>query len=225
MLERAPWWTKYAIGGAIAGGVLIFAGRKAFAKPKRGLWDYDAPLEDVYVTQGWWEDRAYRGGKHQGLDMRAKVGTPVYAIGPGTVVKIDNTANSNAGLYLTLRHPDGMYSRYLHMSGFAPGLHAGQQVERGQLIGFTGASAKGMNAVSPHLHFDMAIAEDLIPLYKQMVGPEPGPSGFGWRRSIDGVMVRSVPAEPFIPGGYRQRAFDRAKKYGYPMNARATMVA
>lgn len=221
---QVPWWTKYAVGGAVASGVLILAGRKAFAKPPIGLWDFVGPLKDVYVTQGWWEERAYRGGQHQGLDIRAAVGTPVYAIGDGIVVQLDKTANSNAGIYLTLRHPDGMYSRYLHLNEFVPGLHKGQEVKRGEQIAFSGRSANGMTAVSPHLHFDMALDESLTSLYTEVVGAEPGPSGFGWRRAIDGVMVRSVPAETFIPGRYQQRAFDRAAKYNFPMHRKAQVA-
>lgn len=84
-------------------------------------------------------------GQHQGVDMMAPVGSPVYASKEGTVVKIgkDNFKQPT----ITIKHPDGTYSRYLHMHGID--MKVGDKVQGGQQIGTSGSA----NHV-PHLHFE-----------------------------------------------------------------------
>ena len=88
---------------------------------------------------------------HEGLDFRARVGTPVYAPGDGTIVFSANKAGGY-GLTIEVDHGYGYLTRYAHLSGFADGIRPGRKVERGELIGYTGRTGR---VSGPHLHFEI----------------------------------------------------------------------
>lgn len=84
------------------------------------------------------------------VDLLTPRGTPVYAMFNGTIGSQFGALNSRdpkmAGLRLHLLGKNNeLY--YAHLSRFAPGLHPGQRVKKGQLIGFSG-TANGVD----HLH-------------------------------------------------------------------------
>ena len=86
---------------------------------------------------------------HQGVDLRAPAGTPIYASRGGTVTVA--TYGSAAGYYVTINHGDGFSSVYMHMTSYA--VSAGQSVSQGQLIGYVGKTGV---ATGNHLHFGIA---------------------------------------------------------------------
>jgi murein DD-endopeptidase MepM/ murein hydrolase activator NlpD len=91
-------------------------------------------------------DSASLGARaHQGVDMMAAAGSPVYAAKDGTITKIGRD-NFNQPT-VTIKHDDGTYSRYLHMKGVDT--KVGSRVEGGKPIGTSG-SANGVD----HLHFE-----------------------------------------------------------------------
>ncbi len=73
---------------------------------------------------------------HYGIDYVAPPGTPVQATADGAVTFVGS--NSQAGLYVKIRHGGSYTSWYLHLSRFPDGLHVGQQVVQGETIGFVG---------------------------------------------------------------------------------------
>lgn len=83
------------------------------------------------------------------IDIGMPVGTTVNASGPGTVQEARRTDSDARGLYVTIRHPDGIYSRYLHLS--AVGVAVGEVVDTGTPIGRSGNTG---SSNSPHLHYD-----------------------------------------------------------------------
>jgi len=85
-------------------------------------------------------------GRHQGDDIMAPKGSPVYAAKDGVVDHLGYD-RWNTRL-ISIRHPDGTYTRYLHMSGIA--VKEGQPVTGGKPIGLSGSA----NSV-PHLHFEV----------------------------------------------------------------------
>ena len=92
-----------------------------------------------------------QGRRHDAIDIMAPEGSPVIAAADGTIEKLFNSVRGGITVYE--RSPDRKWMYYYaHLSAYAPGLHEGQQVKRGQVIaqvGHTGdASADG-----PHLHF------------------------------------------------------------------------
>ena len=93
------------------------------------------------------------GRKHQGVDIMASSGTPLYAVQSGTITKKQSAyPGSLAGNALWLTTADGTYYFYAHLSGFADGIGVGSTVTAGQTIGYVGSTG---NASVPHLHFEV----------------------------------------------------------------------
>lgn len=90
--------------------------------------------------------------QHQGLDYAANAGTPVRAIGDGTVLFVGT--RGGYGSLIEVRHPNGFVTRYGHLRGFAKGIKRGTRVEIGQTIGYVGMSGL---ATGPHLHFEVLV--------------------------------------------------------------------
>lgn len=86
---------------------------------------------------------------HHGIDYAAASGTPVYSIGDGMVIK-KGYQRRGGGNYVKIRHNSTYTTVYMHLRGFAKGLHTGQRVKQGQLIGYVGATGL---ATGPHLDF------------------------------------------------------------------------
>ena len=86
---------------------------------------------------------------HTAVDYAAPTGTPVHAIGDGTVTKLGWDAGGG-GNRIRIKHAQGYESSYMHLSRYAPGLKAGSRVSQGDLIGYVGATG---TATGPHLDF------------------------------------------------------------------------
>lgn len=89
---------------------------------------------------------------HQGNDIFAPYGTPLYACERGIVFKMGT--DRLGGTKLWISGESGTTYYYAHMSAFAAGLADGQLVEAGTVVGYVGNSG---NAAStpPHLHFEI----------------------------------------------------------------------
>lgn len=86
---------------------------------------------------------------HQGVDLAAPSGTPIYASRGGTVTRA--TYGAASGNYVSINHHDGFSSIYMHMTHYV--VSAGQQVAQGQVIGYVGRSGI---ASGDHLHFGIS---------------------------------------------------------------------
>jgi murein DD-endopeptidase MepM/ murein hydrolase activator NlpD len=87
---------------------------------------------------------------HPGVDYAAPTGTPVKAIGNGTVTF--KGWSKGVGNYIALKHNNGYESMYLHLSAFARGLNKGKKVQQGEVIGFVGSTGYFTGS---HLDFRM----------------------------------------------------------------------
>ena len=85
---------------------------------------------------------------HAGVDIGAGGGTSIWAASSGTV--ITSTFGSGYGNYVVIRHDDGNYSLYAHMSSRA--VSAGQYVGRGQVIGYVGSTGV---STGNHIHYEV----------------------------------------------------------------------
>jgi murein DD-endopeptidase MepM/ murein hydrolase activator NlpD len=91
------------------------------------------------------------GRRHDAIDIMAPEGTPVIAVADGTIEKLFNSVRGGITVYE--RSPDQKWIYYYaHLSAYAPGLHEGQQVKRGQVIARVGHTGDA-SAAGPHLHF------------------------------------------------------------------------
>ncbi|MFJ1741524.1 peptidoglycan DD-metalloendopeptidase family protein [Streptomyces microflavus] len=110
---------------------------------------WSAPLASANVTTQYRASGAsWSSGYHTGSDFQAASGTPVLAIGPGTVVSAGNSGSY--GNEVVIQHEDGMYSQYAHQSSL--NVSVGQTVTGGQQIGLSGSTG---NSTGPHLHFEV----------------------------------------------------------------------
>lgn len=128
---------------AIAEGLVV--GPAGLAIPVAGIKAED--LVDTFTHA-----RAGGARRHDAIDIMADHGTPVVAAAPGTVDKMFYS-DGGGGVTVYIRSPDGLWSYYYaHLQGYAPGLKEGQDVKRGQVIGFVGSTGNA-SPEGPHLHF------------------------------------------------------------------------
>ncbi|MFJ8314212.1 MULTISPECIES: transglycosylase family protein [unclassified Streptomyces] len=113
-----------------------------------------APLDQDQVITPYHESGAmWSSGYHTGVDFAAAEGTPVKAIAAGQVVSAG--WGGAYGNQVVIRHPDGLYSQYAHLSQIT--VHAGAELSTGQQIGLTGATG---NVTGAHLHFEIRPTPD-----------------------------------------------------------------
>lgn len=102
-------------------------------------------LRDTFV------DRRSGGRRHNAIDILAPRRTPILALEDGRVVKMKT--NRLGGLTLYQLDPSGKYTYYYaHLDSYAPGLHEGDSVTQGQVIGYVGTTGNAPRS-APHLHF------------------------------------------------------------------------
>ena len=92
----------------------------------------------------------FHGGarSHQGLDIAAPHGSPVFATADGVVVRADWWGSY--GLIVVIQHPSGHETRFAHLSAIK--VLEGQYVRRGQVIGNIGSTGR---STGPHLHYEV----------------------------------------------------------------------
>ncbi|MFB1039649.1 MAG: peptidoglycan DD-metalloendopeptidase family protein [Polaribacter sp.] len=85
---------------------------------------------------------------HKGMDFTAPMGTPIYASGNGKVIRSSRSATYGKVVYID--HGYGYRTIYAHMSKIKA--KRGQNVKRGDLIGYVGNTGR---SVSAHLHYEV----------------------------------------------------------------------
>ena len=92
---------------------------------------------------------------HNGLDLTAATGTPVYSTGDGIVTSAEYRGGYGNAIFIN--HGYGFETRYAHLSGFK--VTAGQKVKRGELIGLVGSTG---TSTGSHLHYEVLFREKWI---------------------------------------------------------------
>lgn len=150
--------------------------RLVWPTPNPG-WARHAPLGDyiqqagsgnpVSGTFGSVRDNGYRF--HEGIDIkplrRNRRGEPldeIFAAMDGVVRHISAIAgDSNYGRYIVLEHPaqtPAVYTLYAHLARIAPGLHVGERVAAGQVLGIMGHSSDDPFPLArAHMHFEIGL--------------------------------------------------------------------
>jgi hypothetical protein len=119
---------------------------------------------------GEMESFRQKGHSHTGIDFVMSDGEPLRTIQPGTIERIVDYGNFNAGKTIFVKWEDGKTAIYGHLSRFTDGLKEGDKVQAGDLIGFSGhsghvVSSHGGNGA--HLHFGLKNANG------QFIDPSP----------------------------------------------------
>ncbi|MGI6877810.1 peptidoglycan DD-metalloendopeptidase family protein [Microbacterium sp. gxy059] len=95
----------------------------------------------------------YSGGGHDGTDMAAPEGTPIYAVKGGTVM-VSSDGHFGWGVTVSIDHGDGTQTLYGHMVYGSRLVQAGETVEAGQQIGQVGNTGRSFGS---HLHIELRI--------------------------------------------------------------------
>ena len=135
------------------------------------------PMCEVLNNYGGYSKSGQSGG-HQGVDIGARVGQEVYAVEDGVLYRKWTDPDSTAGLGWGLWSVTDVKYRYFHLDAFAEGLEEGDEVVRGQLIGYVGDTGNATPG-GWHLHFEVR------------PGPQPR---FGSAPTVDPVPLLDIPS-------------------------------
>lgn len=110
------------------------------------------PVQGIQVKQIANTFGAPRSGgrKHEGQDIFAKRGTPIYSATNGLV--LSKGGNNLGGQYVMVLGAGGRRYYYAHLDRFAAGLEAGQWVTPQTVLGYVGNTGNAQTT-PPHLHF------------------------------------------------------------------------
>jgi len=112
-----------------------------------------AGIPRAALTDSWGDPRENGLREHHGTDIMAPAMTPVFAAGPGTIEKLFQSAKGGTTIYQRTPHRLWTYY-YAHLSGYAPGLHEGQVIRTGDLLGYVGDTGDA-GPGNYHLHFGL----------------------------------------------------------------------
>lgn len=90
---------------------------------------------------------------HQGIDLGAPIGTPMYAVGDGTVSFNSSYGGGGMSAFVKLDDTD-ITEIVMHCSSFASNLHDGDHVKKGDIIAYSGNTGV---STGPHFHFTTEI--------------------------------------------------------------------
>lgn len=134
-------------GKTISVSEAALLGAEAGAAGKGGIV---RPTQSNVVTSPFGPRNVPKGSKyHKGIDLRARMGQPIFAMKDGTVGHV-------GGRYgiVAVDHGDGLISRYLHLSKY--NVKPGQPIKAGDTVGYAGGTGPdGINTYTPHLHLDV----------------------------------------------------------------------
>ena len=135
-----------------------------------------SPLPFTRVTSRFSSNRFHPVLKvnrpHYGVDYGAPTGTPVRATAHGTVTFRGRARG--AGNMVTVRHPNGYETSYLHLSKFDRRACRGCRVRQGEVIGYVGATGL---ATAPHLDYRVKRAGRYMDPLKLKSEPAPSLAG------------------------------------------------
>jgi murein DD-endopeptidase MepM/ murein hydrolase activator NlpD len=104
------------------------------------------PVNGAVVSGFGW-----RGGRmHEGIDITASSGTPIWAAAAGTVIWA--SWRGGYGNCVVVDHGNGLATLYAHASSILVGV--GQSVGQGETIALVGSTG---NSSGPHLHFEVRV--------------------------------------------------------------------
>lgn len=134
MIRKVQYWA----------GVRAALQRLPLAEPIHGGYDFNSG----FGTRN--DPLNNRTGIHEGIDLGAPQGTPIYATGDGVVA--ETGARARYGLTVDIDHGNGVSTRYAHLSRIK--VQPGQKVSRATIIGLVGTTGR---STGPHLHYEVRL--------------------------------------------------------------------
>lgn len=121
--------------------------RKAFLR---------SPIAFSRISSGFSNSRFHpvlnKWRAHKGVDFAAPIGTPVKVTSDGVVSLVG--VQSGYGKVIMINHQSHFSTVYGHLSRYAKGLHRGQRVAQGDVIGYVGMTGL---STGPHLHYEFKV--------------------------------------------------------------------
>ncbi len=109
------------------------------------------PILNFTLGRGLWDS-----GYHQGVDLLASCGEPLYAAAAG-IVRVSQESYGGYGVAVTIDHVIGGQATdtlYGHMTYGSRQVSAGDYVQAGQMIGLVGSTG---SSTACHVHFEVHI--------------------------------------------------------------------
>jgi murein DD-endopeptidase MepM/ murein hydrolase activator NlpD len=148
-----------SLGGSLVGGLPFSPDMATGNMPM--LWPVTGPITSPF---GGREDPMLGSGEgefHKGLDISAPYGTAIHAAADGLVLSA--AIGNGYGREVVIDHGGGVHTLYAHMSGFH--CSAGDQVVRGQIIGYVGTSGRSTGA---HVHYEVRLRDVAVNPHKYL---------------------------------------------------------
>ncbi|WP_082892546.1 M23 family metallopeptidase [Rossellomorea aquimaris] len=131
---------------ALCISVIFLAGKEAKAEENRQAIDttgWTFPVEGI-ITDAY----GTRAGTHKGVDIGGEIGTPVYSVDKGRVIK--SYYSPSYGNVVFVRHDNGYETVYAHLEKRL--VEVDQDIDQGEQIGLLGNTGRSTGA---HLHFEV----------------------------------------------------------------------
>lgn len=106
-----------------------------------------ARISDIANT---WNNPRPDGRVHEGVDIFAERGTPVFSVTDGYVVRVGTS--SRGGNFVFTVGPGGVRYYYAHLDRIAAGIVIGTEVTTDSVLGFVGNTGNA-SSTNSHLHF------------------------------------------------------------------------
>ena len=157
---------EYVMPGRILSGKYVNSGKEYalyYSDENKGYFDQNgnsvqrmflrAPVEFRYISSGFTTGRRYIEAfnvstGHRAIDYAAGLGTPIRAVGNGTITKAG--WGGSYGNLTSIRHNSTYSTNYGHQSRII--VKSGQKVKQGEIIGYVGSTGF---STGPHLHYEM----------------------------------------------------------------------
>lgn len=153
--QQIAEWNNIQDPDKVAAGMRIFVPKTRAGGAPRGKFDeplafdrdhFQWPVKGTVISGFGMRD----GNRHDGVDIKAPSGAPIYAAADGEVVYSGNLRGY--GNLIIVRHPDRYYTTYAHNQKNL--VTVGKKVEAGEKIALVGATGR---ATGPHLHFEVRL--------------------------------------------------------------------
>jgi murein DD-endopeptidase MepM/ murein hydrolase activator NlpD len=119
------------------------------------------PLRTTRVRRIYdsWEAQRSGDRKHQGQDIFAPRGTPIYSATHGYVTRI--TENKLGGLTVWVMGAGRRMYYYAHLDAYPDSLRVRDRVDTGTVLGYVGTTGNARGG-KPHLHFGVYTMQGAI---------------------------------------------------------------
>ena len=147
---------------ALESGLQAVFDRSLLPAAGKGILGWPLP-DPIFITQYFGRTAfaargAYNGKGHNGIDLRAAAGTPIFASERGTVRAVGDTdlacRRASYGRWVLIDHPNNLSTLYAHLNLVK--VRPGDAINRGELVGYSGRSGY---ATGPHLHLSVFARE------------------------------------------------------------------